>query len=203
MKIPVKLDIPSKYVKDIASGAIDISKAVLRNNDNGRIVKYADLCYDNKETAKDIVENIGIKNLGIVGLVVGGVALIGFGIYKVVNVFNKDKKIELPKCIKEFHKKLNKYLEEANKGILNVDSIDNLLKAIDEIEKLNDSNIKIDFSTQEVKELLNSIYKFTTKLNKQDKNNKIKFKAPSNSSKDNIIYLKDYLEYQKNLAVAM
>ena len=201
IKVPVKLNIPNKYVKDIASGTIDISKAVLRNKDNGKIIKYTDLCYNSKETAKDVIENVGIKNLGIAGLVVGSVALIGFGIYKVVNIFNKDKKIELPKGIKEFHKKLNKYLEEANKGILNVDSIDHLLKSIDEIEKLNDSNIKIDFSTQEVKELFNSVYKFTTKLNKKDKNNKIKFKAPSNSSSDNIIYLKEYLEYQKNLAV--
>lgn len=202
MKVPVKLDIPNKYAKDVATGVIDVSKAVLRNKDTGRIVKYTDLYFDNAESAKEVVKNVGIKNLGIAGLVVGGVALVGFGIYKVVNIFNKDNKIVMPKCIKEFHKKLNKYLEEANNGILNVDSIDNLLKAIDEIEKINDPNIKIDFSTKEVKDLLKSIYKFTTKLNKKDKNNKVKFKAPSNNSEDNIIYLKDCLEYQKNVALA-
>ena len=74
--------------------------------------------------------------------------------------------------------------------------------AIDEIERIKDPNIKIDFSTKEVRELLNSVYKFTTKLNKEDKNNKIKFKVPSKNSKDNVVCLKDYLKYQKELAIA-
>ena len=131
MIVPVKLDIPKEYVKDVASGAIDISKAVLRNVDSGKIVKHADLFVDNKDTAKEVVKSVGVKKLGIAGLVVGSVALVGFGVYKIIKVFNKDKEIEMPKSITEFHKKLNKYLEEANKGILNVDSIDDVLKAIE------------------------------------------------------------------------
>lgn len=202
MIVKAKLDIPKEYVKDIASGTIDISKAVLRNVDSGKIVKHTDLFVDNKDTAKGVIKNVGVKNLGIAGIVVGSIALVGFGVYKIVKIFNKDKEIKMPKCIKEFHKKLNKYLEEANKGILNVDSIDDVLKTIDEIEKLKDPSIKIDFSTKEVRNLLNSIYKFTTKLNKEDKNNKIHFKAPSKNSNDNVVCLKDYLKYQKELAIA-
>ncbi len=202
MIVPVKLNIPKEYVKDVASGTIDVSKAVLRNVNSGKIVKHADLLIDNKDTTKEVVKNVGVKNLGIAGLVISGIALVGFGVYKIVENFNKDKEIKMPKCVTEFHKKLNKYLEEANKGILNVDSIDNVLKAIDEIEKLKDSNIKIDFSTKEVRDLLNSVYKFTTKLNREDKNNKIKFKAPSKNSKDNVVCLRDYLKYQKELAIA-
>lgn len=202
MIVPVKLDIPKEYVKDVTSGAIDISKAVLRDVNSGKIVKHADLLVDNKDTAKEVIENVGVKNLGIAGLVVGSITLVGFGVYKIVETFNKDKKIKMPRCITEFHKKLNIYLEEANKGILNVNSIDDVLKAIDEIERLKDPNIKIDFSTKEVRELLNSVYKFTTKLNKEDKNNKIKFKAPSKNSKDNVVFLKDYLKYQRELAIA-
>lgn len=227
MVVPVKLDIPEEYIKDVASGAIDISKAVLRdvdsgkivkhidlfvdnkdiakgaieNVDSGKIVKHIDLSVDNKDTVKVVVENVGVKKLGVAGLVVGGIVLVGLGAYKIVNIFNKDKKIKMPKCITEFHKKLNKYLEEANKGILNADSIDDVLKTIDEIEKIKDPNIKIDFSTKEVRDLLNSVYKFTEELNKTDKNNKIKFKAPSKNSDDNVICLKDYLKYQKKLAV--
>lgn len=202
MIVPVKLNIPKEYVKDVANGTIDVSKAVLRNVNSGKIVKYADLLIDNKDTTKEVVKNVGVKNLGIAGLVISGIALVGLGVYKIVENFNKDKEIKMPKCVTEFHKKLNKYLEEANKGILNVDSIDNVLKAIDEIEKLKDSNIKIDFSTKEVRDLLNSVYKFTTKLNREDKNNKIKFKAPSKNSKDNVVCLRDYLKYQKELAIA-
>lgn len=202
MIVPVKLDVPKEHVKDVTSGAIDISKAVLRDVDSGKIVKHADLFVDNKDTAKEVVESVGMKNLGIAGLVVGSIALVGFGVYKIVKNFNKDKEIKMPKSITEFHKKLNKYLEEANKGILNVDSIDDVLKAIDEIERLKDPNIKIDFSTKEVRDLLNSVYKFTTKLNKEDKHNKIKFKAPSKNSKDNVVCLKDYLKYQKELVIA-
>lgn len=201
MIVPVKLDIPKQYAKGVASGAIDISKAVLRDAKSGKIIKYANLFVDNKDSAKNVVKNVGVKNLGIVGLVVGGIVLVGFGVYKKVNIYNKDKEIKMPKCITEFHNKLNKYLEEANKGILNIESIDELLKAIDGIEKIKDPNIKIDFSTKDVRDLLNSVYKFTTKLNKEDKNNKIKFKSPSKNSKDNVIYLKDYLNYQKKVAI--
>ena len=183
MIVPVKLDIPKEYVKDVTSGAIDISKAVLRDVNSGKIVKHADLLVDNKDTAKEVIENVGVKNLGIAGL---------------VETFNKDKKIKMPRCITEFHKKLNIYLEEANKGILNVNSIDDVLKAIDEIERLKDPNIKIDFSTKEVRELLNSVYKFTTKLNKEDKNNKIKFKAPSKNRKDKVVFLQEYLKSQRD-----
>ena len=200
MLVPVKLDIPEKYVMGVTSGAIDVSKAVLRDAKSGKIVKHTNLFVDSKDTVKEVAKNVGVKNLGIAGLVVGGVALVGFGVYKIVNVFNKDKEIKMPKCITEFHKKLNKYLEEANKGILNTNSIDDVLKAIDEIEKIKEPDIKIDFSTKEVRNLLDSIYKFTIKLNKEDKNNKIKFKAPSQNSNDNIIYLKDYLKYQKELS---
>lgn len=202
MIVSAKLDIPKEYVKDVTSGAIDISKAVLRDVDSGKIVKHAKLFVDNGDTAEEVVESVGMKNLGIAGLVVGSVALVGFGVYKVVKNFNKDKEINMPKSITEFHNKLNKYLEEANKGILNVNSIDDVLKAIDEIERLKDQSIKIDFSTKEVRNLLNSIYKFTAKLNKNDKHNKIKFKAPSKNSKDNVVCLKDYLKYQKELAIA-
>lgn len=202
MIVPMKLEIPDEYVKDVASGAIDFSKAVLRDVDSGKIVKHADLFIDNKESAKNIAKNMGVKNLGIAGLVVGGITLVGFGVYKVVKKFNKDKKVEIPKSVEEFHKRLNKYLEEANKGILNVDTIDSVLKSLNEIERLKEPNIIIDFSTKEVKDLLNSVYKFTTKLNKEDKNSKIKFKAPSENSKDNVVCLKDYLKYQKKLAIA-
>lgn len=202
MIVPVKLDIPKEYVKDIASGAIDISKAVLRDVDSGKIVKHADLFMDNKKTTKEVVKGVGVKNLGMAGLAIGSIALVGFGVYKIIKIFNKDEEIKMPKCITEFYKKLNKYLEEANKGILNVDSIEDVLKAIDEIERIKDPNIKIDFSTKEVRDLLNSVYKFTTKLNKEDKNNKIKFKVPSKNSKGNVVCLKDYLKYQKELAIA-
>ena len=89
MIVPVKLDVPKEYVKDVTSGAIDISKAVLRDVDSGKIVKHADLFVDNKDTAKEVVESVGMKNLGIAGLVVGSIALAGFGVYKIVKNFNK------------------------------------------------------------------------------------------------------------------
>ena len=66
----------------------------------------------------------------------------------------------------------------------------------------NDPSIKIDFSINEVQELINYIYEFTLKLSKESKNNTMNFKCPSNNSKNNIICLKDYLKYQKELASA-
>ena len=92
MIVPVKLDIPKEYVKDVTSGAIDISKAVLRDVDSGKIVKHANLFVGNKDTAEEVVESVGMKNLGIAGLVVGSIALVGFGFYKIVKNFNNISK---------------------------------------------------------------------------------------------------------------
>lgn len=198
MIVPVNLDIPEEYVKDIANGTLSASKAVLRNRKNGKIVKHIDLIGNSRETEKSLVNDSGIKNLGITGLVIGGVVLIGFRIYEVVNKFNKNK--NTPKCIKEFNQYFNEYLEEANRGEINAEKINKVLFSLDEVEKIDNPNIKIDFSTQEVRKILKSIYKFTKKINQKTQNYKIKFKKPSKNSSDNIIYLKDYLNYQKNVA---
>lgn len=202
MEVSAKLYIPEKYKNDIINGAIDVSKAVLRNNDDGKIVKHVNLIIDNKEQTQKAIKNVGIKRLGMAGIVTGGLVIVGFGVYKIIKGLNKDKKVDIPECVLEFHKNLNKYLQEASKGILNIDSIDNVLKSIDKIEKMNDPSIKIDFSINEVQELINYIYEFTLKLSKESKNNTMNFKYPSNNSKNNIICLKDYLEYQKELASA-
>ena len=202
MELTVKLDIPEKYKNDIINGRIDVSKAVLRNNDDGKIVKHVDLIIDHKEQTQKAIKNIGIKRIGIAGIVIGSLVIVGFGVYKIIKGLNKDKKVDVPECVLEFHKNLNKYLQEASKGVLNIDSIDNVLKSIEKIEKMNDPSIKIDFSINEVQELINYIYEFTLKLSKESKNNKMNFKCPSNNSKNNIICLKDYLKYQKELVSA-
>lgn len=65
------------------------------------------------------------------------------------------------------------------------------------MEQLKDKEIKIDFSTQELKFLLDKIYDFTNEIKEEQKDSKTQIKAPSNSSSKNLVYLKDYLKYQK------
>ena len=186
-----------EYIKELASGTIDASKFILRNTDTGHIIKHGDILFD-KDSRKEIVK--GAKSLGIIGLAIGGTVLVGFGVYKVVNHFKEKEKIKMPKEIRAFHGNLDKYIKEAHKGIINVKTVDKLLKSIDIIEQKNDPNIKIDFSTNEVKELLNLIYSFTIKLNENDRNHQKEFRVPSDDSENNVICFKDYLNYQKELA---
>lgn len=198
MKLNKSLDIPDELVSDYLKGKIDISNAVIRSKETGKIIKYAKLKSENKlDDAKELAENVGSKKLLIgIGVTVAIVTISGI-VSLIVNKASEKNSIKIPKCVEDFQKKFHKYLKEAQKGILNEKTIDELLKSLDEVENMNDKEVKIDFSTKEIKFLLNKIYEFTNNINEE---NKAKFKAPTSNSSKNIIYLKDYLQYQKQIA---
>lgn len=200
MKVDVSLDVPAKYAKDYLSGKVDISKAIVRNKETGKIIKHINLgISDKKEAIKGVAEKIGSKNI-LIGL---GITAVGVTIGGVVNlVINKSKNkasVEIPKCVENFQKCFHKYIKETQKGNLNEKTINDLLSSLDEVEQLKSKEVKIDFSADELKFMLEKIYDFTNNNLRNSEKSKIKLKAPSNNSSKNIVYLKDYLQTQKEL----
>ena len=201
MKLDVSLDIPKENLKDYFAGKLDISNAVIRNKETGKIIKYAKLgSKDKLDNVKEIAESAKGKNLLLgIGITVATVTIGGI-ISLIVNKASEKKSVKIPECVDDFQKKFKKYLDEAQKGELNVKTIDELLKSLDEIEKLENKEIKIDFSSKELKFLLKKIYDFTDSINAEQDRLIKKIKAPSNNSSKNIDYLKDYLKVQKQVA---
>ena len=201
MKVKTTLNIPDNLVKDLATGSVNIANAVVRSNKTWKIIKYVPLGPGDKlEEAKAVAKSIKGKNL-IIGLgVTAAVVTVGGLITFIIKKTSKKSNVEVPKCITEFQKNFKKYLNEAQKGIVNVKTIDELLSTLNEIELLDDKEIKIDFSAKELKFLLKKIYEFTKNINIEQGNQKQTFKAPSSNSAKNIVYLKDYLQYQKQVA---
>lgn len=200
MRLNRSLDVPKNLLKDYIGGKINIS-AVFRSKETGKIIQYGSLMPEDKLVGvKKMAENIGSKNLFLGIGITAAVVTIGGIISLIVNKPSEKTSVKIPKCVNDFQEKFHKYLNEAQKGVLNVKTIDELLDSLNEIKKLKDKEIKIDFSTKELKFILNKIYDFTNSINEEQKKLQSKIKAPSNNSSKNIVYLKDYLQLQKQAA---
>ena len=200
MKIRTELDLPKDVAKDFLSGKVDISNVVVRSKESGKIIRYLKSnAVEKIDNAKGIVNKIGSKNLLIgIGITVAVVSVGGI-IKLIVNKSSEKESVKVPKCINDFQKRFHKYLKEAQKGIVNVKTIDSLIESLNEIENQKDKEVRIDFSAEELKFILNKVCDFTKNMNKEYSDEKIKIKSPSNNSSKNLVYLKDYLECQKQV----
>ena len=198
MEVPVKLEIPDELVGGFLSGSVEIAKAVVRDNSNGRIIKHIPLNNDMDlaDQAREALKNKGVlagAGVALTVLVVGGVA------FFISSRKKKKAKEQAPECVMRFNEKFRVYLEEAKSGELNVETIDNLLAELDEIEANQGTDVKIDFSTGELKTMLTQIFKFTQELAEAKNTSASDLNSPSDDSESNIVYLRDYLLLQKKI----
>lgn len=200
MKVNVLLDLPKSVAKEWISGNVDISNVVVRSTETGKIIRYLKTSVvDKVDEAKKLVSKIGSKNI-LIGLgITGAVVTVGGLINLVVNKSSDKECVKVPKCINDFQRKFHKYLKDAQKGNLDIKTIDELLKLLDEIECLKSKEVRIDFSAEELKYILSKIYDFTKNINEEYNSEKVKVKSPTNNSSKNLVYLKDYFKCQKQV----
>lgn len=200
MKVNVSLYLPKSVAKEWVTGKVDISNVVVRSKETGKIIRYLKTsAVDKIDEAKNLVSKIGSKNI-IIGLgVTAAVVTVGGVINLIVNKSSEKESVKVPKCINDFQRKFHKYLRETQKGNLNLKTIDELLNSLVEIEKLKSREVRIDFSAEELKFLLSKIYDFTKSIYEEHNGEKVKVKSPTNNSSKNLVYLKDYLECQKQV----
>lgn len=197
MQVPVKLDIPEEYVADYLNGTLEIAKAVVRNTKDGRIKKHIDLFQDTDvaENAKDALQN---KNV-LIGLGVAATIVIGGVITIAVKKSRAKSKVKLPECVMRFQEKFREYLKEAKDGYLNIDTINDLLSVLEEVEETQGSEVTIDFSTDELRTLLQQIFEYTNQLAEATGTNAENLIMPTDDSKSNFLNLRDYLVLQKKI----
>ena len=127
----------------------------------------------------------------IIGAAAAGAATIG-GI-----IYHKVKNRE-PAVVMHFRAALRTYIDEIRKGNLELNTIEALMTALDELKKHKDyEKFKIELSTEDLDVLVGRIYDYTMRL---AENNKVELTEDERSKTDNsIINLQNYLRTQKRI----
>lgn len=192
--------IPSDIMTKILTGEYRRIGGVVRyavGPHKGQIVKHLKPVDIN---SAENVRNLGVKILPfikknkrtvLVAAIGTGVVLVGGGIYY------RYKTIE-PKAMRKFRNALKEYLEAVRVGDLEVEKIDRLMSAIEELQSHKDyKKFSIQLSTEELEVLVNRLYDFTMKL---AKDNDIELTEAEHARSDNaIISLRDQLVIQKRI----
>lgn len=196
MQVPVQLDIPAEYVDGFLDGSLVITKAVVRAAKDGKIQKHIDLLPAVKDEAVQVLSN---KKVRIAFGLTAALLLVGGIITVVVKKHNEASDVDIPDNVIRFQKLFRTYLRDARNGDLNLDTINDLLDSLDEIETTQTGAITIDFSTEELTILLNQIYEYTKDLATATSTSVSDISAPTQNSGGNILSLKQYLRLQKRI----
>ena len=193
-------DIPADIMTKLLTGEYRRIGGVVRyaiGPKKGQIVKHLDpVDLKVAEQAKGIgakalqLAKNNKKGLIIGGAIAGAAAIGGFIYYKV--------KTHEPAVVTEFWAALRTYIAEIRKGNLELDTINALMSALDELKKHKDyEKFKITLSTEDLDTLVNRIYDYTIRL---AENNKVELTEEELSKTDNsILNLQNYLKTQKRI----
>lgn len=193
-------DIPADIMTKILTGEYRRIGGIVRyavGPKKGQIVKHLDpVDLKAAEQAKGIGAQVmqfaknNKKGLIIGGVIAGAVAAGGFIYYKV--------KTHEPAVVTKFRSALRTYISEIRKGNLELETINSLMAALDDLKKHKDyEKFKITLSTEDLDTLVNRIYEYTLRL---AANNKIELTEEERSRSDNtILNLQNYLKTQKRI----
>ena len=124
-------------------------------------------------------------------------AAVGTGVW----VYNKVKNYE-PKVVTDFRASLRVYIDAIREGSMDIDKIDKLMAALEELKKHKDyEKISIQLTTEELEVLVGRIYEYTIKL-AEDNNVELAVDALNTAEMKNsgtIINLQNYLKAQKRI----
>ena len=193
-------DIPTDIMTKILTGEYRRIGGIVRyavGPKKGQIVKHLDpVDLKVAEQAKGIGAKVlqfaknNKKGLIIGGTIAGVVATGGYIYYNV--------KTHEPAVVTKFRVALRTYIAEIRKGHLELDTIDALMSALDDLKKHKDyEKFKITLSTEDLDTLVNRIYEYTLRL---AANNKVELTEEECSRSDNsILNLQKYLRTQKRI----
>ncbi len=193
-------DIPADIMTKILTGEYRRIGGIVRyavGPKKGQIVKHLDpVDLKAAEQAKGIGAKVlqfakhNKKGLLVGSAIAGVVAAGGFIYYKV--------KTHEPAVVTKFRAALRTYIAEIRKGNLELETIDALMSALDDLKKHKDyEKFKITLSTEDLDTLVNRIYEYTLRL---AANNKVELTEEERSRSDNsILNLQNYLRTQKRI----
>lgn len=193
-------DIPADIMTKLLTGEYRRIGGVVRyaiGPNKGQIVKHLEpVDLKAAEQAKGIGAKViqfarnNKRGLIIGGVIAGAATAGGFIYYKV--------KTHEPAVVAKFRAALRKYIAEIRNGNLELNTIDSLMAALDELKKHKDyEKFKIVLSTEDLDTLVNRIYDYTIQL---AKNNKVELTEEERIRTNNsILNLQNYLKTQKRI----
>lgn len=196
--------IPDDIATGLATGLYRRIGSVVRyavGPNKGQIVKHLKPI-DAK--AAEETQGLGIKALQFVKqhkkgtiIAVAGAAAISTGVW----LYNKVKNHE-PKVIAGFRTALRVYIDAIREGNLDIEKIDKLMDALEELKKHKDyEKISIQLTTEDLEVLVGRIYEYTIKLAKDNDVELTEDELQASAAKNNgtIINLQNYLKAQKKI----
>lgn len=196
--------IPDDIATGLATGLYRRIGSVVRyavGPNKGQIVKHLKPIDLN---AVEEAQGLGVKSLQFVKrhkkgtiIAVAGAAAVGAGAW----VYNKVKNHE-PKVVTEFRAALRVYIDAVREGSMDIDKIDKLMSALEELKKHKDyEKISIQLTTEELEVLVGRIYEYTIKL---AEDNDVELEADTLNTVEmknsgTIINLQNYLRAQRKI----
>ena len=195
-------DIPVDIITKLATGEYRRIGSVVRyaiGPHKGQIVKHlkpVDL--QGADEAKSIGANVLklIKGHKKEAIIIGaGAAIIGGGIWAYHEIKNRE-----PKVVSVFRKEFRIYIDAIREGEMDLEKIDNLMKALEALRQHKDyQKISIQLTAEEIDVMVGRIYDYTVKL-AADNNvelEEVEFRSEENNGA--IINLQTYLNAQKRI----
>lgn len=196
--VQVNLEIPDKIRKGLTEGIYERNGGIVRKAINKQIVAHLDEVNINDT---DEIKNQALAKLKNSQVAIGlAGALILAGSASLIYINKKEKEKKKIKIQEEFNHSFNKYMENAKKGKLSEEIVEDFKNKLIEFENILSNNVEFDEELKQNLNILTELIQIYTsqfaRVNKFDVEIKQK---KNNEVKDNIILLKDYLNIQENI----
>ena len=196
--------IPDDITTGLATGLYRRIGSVVRyavGPNKGQIVKH--LKPIDLKSAEE-AQSVGVKVLKYAKqhkkesiILVAGTAVVGVGIWAYSTIKNRESKV-----VSDFRAALRVYIDAIRQGNMDIDKIDKLMTALEELKNHKDyDKIRIQLTADDLETLVSRIYKYTIKL-AQDNNVELTEDELNTAEMKNdgtIINLQNYLKAQKRI----
>lgn len=199
--VQVSLDVPDDIYKGVLNGSFELLGMV--KDGQHKVRKHIPRAKLPKADKSGRVKKAGVwqvvKEHKVVAIGVGvAVTIAGVGAYAFQS-HRESKKQAAEERITEFQKALRDYLKASKKGKLNTKVVNNLLGAMDDLEKKKlGKDVELTIPASQFTELIYSIFTYTELLAKANEV-EVKITKPKTGTQGCITSLKSYLEIQKQI----
>lgn len=193
--VPIYLDIDEQTYAGVKAGVLELC-GLAKDIDSKRVAKHIPAVADAaKEGASKAIDFIRENKTG--AIIIGGVLIAGGAVAGAVSYASHRKQLKLEK---QFGEALQKYLDSARNGTMDIGILDALIHSIETLEKDDpQKTINLNISAAQFSELVNCIFDYTTRLAEANNISTKSIKRPKSFKKKTPDDLKYYLNLQKQI----
>ena len=193
--VPIYLDIDEQTYAGVKAGVLELC-GLAKDIDSKRVAKHIPAVADAaKEGASKAIDFIRENKKG--AIIIGGVLIVGGAVAGAVGYVSHRKQLKLEK---QFGEALQKYLDSARNGTMDIGILDALIHSIETLEKDDpQKTINLNISAAQFSELVNCIFDYTTRLAEANNISTKSIKRPKTFKKKTPDDLKYYLNLQKQI----